>query len=340
MIAVISFTDKGRQLSARIAAALPAERWCFHTHTDDAAKPFSSIADLTAALFDQVDALVFVCAAGIAVRSVAPHLRSKAEDPAVLVVDDCGKYVISLLSGHLGGANALARSLAGAIGAEPVITTATDAGKAFSPDCYADSQNLAIGDLSAAKALAAAVLDGEPVGFVSRLQGYALPDGLQPDLTCRTGICITGSTQDRPFPTTLQLFPKDLVLGIGCKKGTSADQIEAHVQRCCSAAGIPAGRFRACATIDLKAHEPGLLTFCRRHKLPLVAYTAAELMATEGDFSASAFVEKTTGADNVCERSAVLCSGGRLLLRKTAGDGVTAAIAQELPPDPGRGERL
>ncbi|MBR3630416.1 MAG: cobalamin biosynthesis protein [Oscillospiraceae bacterium] len=329
MIAVISFTDKGRQLSGRIAAAFPAERWCFHTHTDDAAKPFLSVTDLTAGLFDRVDALVFVCAAGIAVRSVAPHLRSKAEDPAVLVVDDCGKYVIPLLSGHIGGANALAQELAAAIGAEPVITTATDAGKAFSPDCYAESHNLAIGDLSAAKAVAAAVLDGEPVGFVSRLHGYALPDGLSPEGLCRTGICITESTQDSPFTTTLQLFPRNYVLGIGCKKGTSAEQIEAHVQHCCAVGGIPAGRLRACATISLKAQEPGLLTFCRRHRLPLVTYTAEQLMAIDGVFSASAFVRETTGADNVCERSAVLCSGGRLLVRKTAANGVTAAIAQD-----------
>ena len=331
MIAVISYTEQGRLLSEKIAAALPehtAERYCLHTHTDAHAKPFFSTSDLTAQLFDTAQALVFVSAAGIAVRAVAPHLRSKATDPAVLVLDDCGNYVIPVLSGHLGGANALARTLAAALGAEPVITTATDAGKAFSPDCYAMAHDLAIGSLNAAKALAAAVLDGEPVGFVSRLHGYALPEGLSAEPSCRTGICITESTQDSPFPVTLQLYPRDLVLGIGCKKNTPADAIDAHVQAFLADNNIPFGRLRACATIDLKAEEPGLLTFCKQHKLPLTTYSAAELMAIDGDFSASAFVEKTTGADNVCERSAVLCSGGTLLLPKTAANGVTAAIAQ------------
>ena len=333
-IAVLSFTEQGRRLSERIAASLPdhtIERWCFHTHTDHAAKPFSSISTQTAELFDRVQALIFVSAAGIAVRAIAPLLRSKAEDPAVLVLDDSGNYVISLLSGHLGGANALARALADAIGAEPVITTATDAGKAFSPDCYAMEHDLALSDLSAAKAIAAAILDGEPVGFLSRLQGYVCPEALQADTACQKGICITESTQDSPFPVTLQLFPRDHVLGIGCKKDTPAEQIEAHVQQCCESAGIPITRICAVSTIDLKAQEPGLLSFCRRYKLPLVTYTADELMAVKGDFSASSFVLQTTGADNICERSAVLCSGGTLLLRKTAANGVTAAIARKEP---------
>ena len=331
-IAILSFTEKGRLLSQKMAAALPEDevkRFCHANHTDPEATPFSSTADQTAALFGMVQALIFVSAAGIAVRSIAPLVRSKAEDPAVLVADDCGNYVISLLSGHLGGANALTRTLAQAIGAEPVITTATDAGKAFSPDCYAQEHHLAIGDLTAAKALAAAVLDGEPVGFVSRLPGYDCPGGLQEKTDCRCGICITEAPEDRTFPVTLQLFPRSFVVGIGCRKGTSADRIEAHVWHCCDEAGIPITRLCAVSTIDIKAEEPGLLRFCTRHKLPLVAYTAEELMAVKGDFTASAFVLQTTGTDNVCERSAVLCSGGELVCRKTSSDSVTAAIARK-----------
>ena len=101
-------------------------------------------------------------------------------------------------------------------------------------------------------------------------------------------------------------------------------------QQPCSIVRMPT-RICAVSTIDLKAQEPGLLSFCRRYKLPLVTYTADELMAVKGDFSASSFVLQTTGADNICERSAVLCSGGTLLLRKTAANGVTAAIARKEP---------
>lgn len=330
MIAVISLTEQGRQLSARIAAVLPeAERWCFHKHTDAQAQPFTGIADLTAELFDRAQALVFVCAAGIAVRAVSPHLQSKASDPAVVVLDERGQFVIPVLSGHLGGANALARQLADALDAVPVITTATDTNGRFSPDCYAAENGLALNDLAAAKEIAAAVLDGEAVGFVSRLPGHPLPAGLTTDLSCRTGLCITENPQDAPFPVTLQLMPRDLVLGIGCKKDTSAETIARQVQLACEQAGVWPERLYACATISLKAQEAAILALCRARKLRLVTYTAEELMAVPGDFTASDFVRETTGADNVCERSAVLCSGGTLLLRKSAGEGVTVAIAEK-----------
>ena len=109
--AVISFTEKGRILSWKITGFLneahTAERFCFHTHTDEKSQSFDDVYALAAKLFNTCDALIFVCASGIAVRSIAPHIRSKASDPAVIVIDDCGKFVIPLLSGHIGGANRL-----------------------------------------------------------------------------------------------------------------------------------------------------------------------------------------------------------------------------------------
>lgn len=135
--AVISFTEKGRLLSQSITDFLNethyAERFCFHSHTDENSQSFDDIYALSAKLFNTCDALVFVCASGIAVRAIAPHIKSKASDPAVIVIDDCGKFVIPLLSGHIGGANRLAQLIAENIGAVPVITTATDVGGRFSP---------------------------------------------------------------------------------------------------------------------------------------------------------------------------------------------------------------
>ena len=117
--------------------------------------------------FGQADAIIFVCACGIAVRSIAPFVKSKKTDPAVLVVDECGKYVISLLSGHLGGANELAETVARLLGALPIITTATDLHHQFAVDVFAKKNGCAIASMKAAKEFSAAMLAGESVGFYS-----------------------------------------------------------------------------------------------------------------------------------------------------------------------------
>ena len=324
--ALISITEQGADLTARIAdlKLCSCIRYAHSAHADALAVPFDAVYALTKELFGTYDALVFECAAGIAVRAIAPCVHSKATDPAVLVLDENARFVIPLLSGHIGGANALALSLAEGLGAVPVITTATDSGGRFSPDSFAVANDLAITDLAAAKAVAAAVLQGEPIGLVSDVPYVNLPPELTQEDGTRIGIYIGTEKNRKPFPVTLHLIPRDLILGIGCRKGASAEQIESQLQ----AAGIPTERLKAAATIDRKAHEPGLLTFCKAHRLPLYTYTAQELQSVKGNFGASDFVRQTVGVDNVCERSAVLCAGGTLVYPKCAGNGVTCAAAQ------------
>ena len=328
--AIISLTENGRKLSALIAEKAvftETERYCFHSHSDDDSQSFDSLSGLVSGIFRKYDALVFVCACGIAVRAAAPHLRSKTTDPAVIVTDDCGKFVIPVLSGHIGGANALAERLAGLIGAQAAITTATDTGGRFSPDSFAAANGLIISDMAAAKAVAAAVLDSEKAGFASDYEYTGLPDDLSLSADCRTGLYV-GCENKTPFPVTLKLVPKNIVLGIGCKRGTPLETIERAVMSALSSAGISIERVTAAATIDLKADEQGLLGFCEKYGLKLTVYTAQELMAVKGDFTSSDYVKSVTGTDNVCERSAVRLSGGELVLRKTALDGVTAAAAE------------
>ena len=328
--AIISYTENGRLLSEKIAEEadfMTAERFCFYSHTDRSAKSFVGTAKLTEDIFHRYDALIYICASGIAVRAVAPHLRTKMTDPAVIVIDDCGRFVIPVLSGHIGGANVLALLLSELIGAQAVITTATDTGGRFSPDSFAKANGLLISDMQAAKSVAAAVLDGEKVGFVSDYEYSDLPSDITTGKGCRTGIYV-GCDNIQPFPVTLKLVPRNIVLGIGCRRGVECEDIELTVRAVLGAARIPLERIERIATVDLKADEKGLLAFCRKHGLEMSVYTAQELMETEGDFTRSHFVRTVTGADNVCERSAVRCSGGRLLLRKTAHDGVTVAAAE------------
>jgi cobalt-precorrin 5A hydrolase len=218
--------------------------------------------------------------------------------------------------------------LADALGNTAVITTATDVGGQFSPDSFAVANGLIITDLAAAKEIAAEVLDDEKVGFSTEYRHGGLPDELTEFGVCRTGIYVGTEPDVKPFDVTLRLVPRNIVLGIGCKKGASAEAIETAVNSALSQAGIDPERVSGVASIDLKAREEGLLRFCERRDIELRTYSADELMVLSGDFDSSDFVRETTGADNVCERSAVLCSGGRLVLHKTSFDGVTVAAAE------------
>lgn len=334
-IAVISLTERGRMLSVRIADALSAfeiRRFCFYKHTDKNAEKYDDLSALIARIFADFDALVFVCACGIAVRMTAPHIRSKKHDPAVIAADDRGQFVIPLLSGHLGGANALAKLLADAVGAQAVITTATDIGGQFSPDSFAKANDLLLTDLDAAKQIAAAVLSGEKIGLSCAYPFRNLPPELTVTDDAEYGIVIADTTEFTPYPVTLHLIPKNIAVGIGCKKGTSAQKIKDAVQAAFAEQHLSAERICKAASIDLKSGETGLLRFCDDFNIPLLTYPADELMRIQGDFAHSDFAEQVTGADNICERSAVMCAGGRLILRKTARDGVTAAAA-EIPVD-------
>lgn len=331
--AVISFTENGRLLSQKIADFLnevhTAERFCFRSHSDERAQGFDNICTLVSELFSTCDALVFVCASGIAVRAIAPHIRSKASDPAVIVIDDCGKFVIPILSGHIGGANRLAQLIAENIGSVPVITTATDVGGRFSPDSFAKANGLVITNFDAAKKIASAVLDGEKAGLLSEYPCKNIPSEICVGEDCKIGIYIGTDDEKKPFETTLFLPPKNIVVGIGCKRGTSCEKIEGHVKACFETAKISEERLCAAATISIKSDEKGLLEFCRKRKIRLLTYSAEELMNVNGDFEGSDFVLKTTGTDNVCERS-IVRSGARLIQPKTAENGVTAALG-ELP---------
>ena len=355
--------------------------------------------------FGQVDAIVFVTASGIAVRSVAEHLAHKSEDPAIVCMDECGKHVISLVSGHAGGANALTQMLADVMWATPVITTATDVEGRFSIDEYAREHNLVVTDWAKAKAISAEVLaaGAEPVwvdeaagsqeeekneceiGKEQKSTGIDVGkienDGCKNEVDgCenRVGGCENridgcgnrinvkrlqiGSHQVIITPQdgsvdvqTLQLIPRCIVAGVGCKKGTPVDKIEHAVQDAFAKAGLRMEALCAVVSIDLKKEEAGLLEFCETRNVPFETYAAEELQAVPGTYSASEFVSGVTGVDNVCERSAVKYASehgmkqdqpllgrqakhgellirkqaqdGELLLRKQAYGGVTVALA-------------
>lgn len=330
--AIISVTEKGRVLSQKIFDFLSekhtVKRFCFDKHSDEFSESFSDIYSAAKEIFFSSDALIFVCSCGIAVRSIAPLIRSKTDDPAVIAVDDCGKFAVPVLSGHIGGANGVAEIIAESIGAIPVITTATDAGGRFSPDLFSAANNLIIEDMRAARIVAAAVLEGEKIGIKSDYEYINPPSEISEKTPCRTGIFISSDLTEKPFEITLKLIPKNIVVGIGCKKNTPYEIIKAQIEKTFEAAKTDIRRICAAATVSLKSDEAGLLEYCENTGISLHTYTAAELMSIDGDFESSEFVLQQTGADNVCERSAVKCSGGKLVIKKSAGNGVTVAAAE------------
>lgn len=322
-LAMLAFSEKGLQLAGRLQALLSgggdisAER-C----------PKSGLQSWTAQHFDTADALVFIGAAGIAVRAVAPFADSKARDPAVLVIDECAEFVIPLLSGHIGGANALAKRIAMLLGARAVITTATDCNGLFAIDSWAAERGYAIINPERIKQVSARLLSGGAIRLKSSFATVLAPE-LAGEITL---------TDSPPFDvkigikasngSALHLIPRVLTLGVGCKKVTPASEIHAAFDRLCADLHLEPRAFCQVCSIDLKAKEMGLLDFCRDIGLPLVTFSAQALAALPGDFTASDFVRQVTGVDNICERSAVLGSAGTLLAKKRMFNGVTMAVAR------------
>lgn len=369
-LAVISFTVNGTRLNRKLGTVLEQKLQVFRyvkskqpQVLEEAGKQpecmvwQGSLNDWAKEMFASMDALLFIGATGIAVRAIAPFVQDKFYDPAVLVMDELGQFCIPLLSGHVGGANELAETISCLIESQPVITTATDVNHQFAVDVFARKNRLKITDRKLAKEISAELLAGRKVGFFSDFSWKGtLPAGVCEGVICEKNIWITinarqikgdldGRTQNNIHSNELEscltennalkLVPPVIVLGIGCRKGTPAEQIQSAINQLLKAQNLHPLSIAAIATIDLKKEEPGLLAVAEAFQIPLICYSSEELASVPGDFSESAFVKQVTGVGNVCERAALKMAqerGGYLVCHKTIYDGVTVAAAQ-IPRD-------
>lgn len=318
---LIAFTQRGNALALRLAETLSGRG-----HQAACTRGGLKAEEWAGRAFSRSNGLIFVGATGIAVRAIAPYLRHKSTDPAVVVVDEGGQFVIPILSGHLGGANDLAREIAALIDATPVITTATDVNGVFAVDQWARRQGLLVCNPEGILSISSRLLAGETVGFFS-------PWPIAGEMP--RGLCLVprGEAQvvldlHRPEGDALWLCPKGLRIGMGCRRGTPAATLRSLLEEVLTQEGIPEKAVCALCTIDLKKDELGLQELARELGVPLTTYSAQKLAQVPGDFTSSPFVEQITGVDNVCERAA-LASGGALLQKKTAKDGATVALAIE-----------
>ena len=345
--AVISVSKEGARLGRRVRAGLSGEGMLYERKGSESggdAIYFNRTLALTSEIFTKYDGLLFIMASGIAVRAVAPHVVSKASDPAVLVMDECGKHCISLLSGHLGGANAWAREVASLTGADPVITTATDVHERRAPDDVARELMMRVEPLGALKPVNSLIAEGKRVSWfldidtegapsiAERLQKKGIsvlplsklerdaPDGC---------IVITNESFHSPIPFVC-LRPKNLYVGIGCKRGTGEELIQSAFEKALALAGAYDYQVASLASVDAKADEKGLLDFASHIHLPIHFYKAEELrkITEEYDMSISKFVENTIGVGNVCQSAALMESmKGKTLLPKTKFVSATVSIA-------------
>ncbi|MCI6100722.1 MAG: cobalamin biosynthesis protein [Selenomonas sp.] len=314
---------------------------------------FPRIVPATADLFPRYDALVFLMATGIVVRSIAPLVRSKLADPAVVVLDEQTRHVISLLSGHVGGANALTRQLAAALGSDPVITTATDVEGKVAPDAIAGRLGLVPEPHRAILSVNRAVLEGaqircliddalpladfyqeqlEALGYEVFFRGVGI---LPKEGETRPVVEVVITLHPEEFPAHkksggLFLRPERLVAGVGCRRGTSWEEIRAALSDACGRIGVPIEGVSCLASTAFKRDEIGLLTLADAYGIPIHFFeneALAEVIKTYG-LRESDFVKKTIGIGNVAESAALREAGphSRIALGKTKYEKVTVAL--------------
>lgn len=335
-IAILSVSRQGYALSEKLKERYPQA--VLYTSgpwgSKDALPIEPNLKTLTGKLFTEMEALVFVMASGIAVRMIAPYLQGKDQDPGVLVLDDLGKWVIPILSGHLGGANALAQEMAANLGAQAVVTTATDGRGLTAVDLLAMKYSWVITSLEAAKGATAALLEGQTLGvYTQRKLAEPLPEGyLRLDKLEASEdlwrIVATPYTRE-PLSREVWLIPRCITLGIGCRRDTSFEAVREMVTRTLNELNLDPRSISKIATIDLKADEPALIALSQGLGAPLITYTPEILGTVAQQFVQSEFVKQTTGVGAVAEPAGLLASGGRCLQPRLADNGITLSIWED-----------
>lgn len=373
-LAIISFTENGIKLSQTVAKSLSGSKVTLYTkcsrYTAEDLKVQrvkESLQVWTAQRMAEGDALLFIGACGIAVRAIAPNLTDKLHDVPVLVMDEEGQYVIPILSGHVGGANELARELADLIDARPVITTATDVQKKFAVDLFAKRNHLEIMNKDGIAKVSAKALAGRQLTIAVRAQniecyhskfcevreedfteaenqllqeasmhkhdwevcGVEPPLRLVPYVKNQQIDIVVSETPDNKN-ALIWLRPKRYVVGMGCRKNKDTEELLGFYQETLEQAMVELGEVYALASIDKKRDEPGLLAISERMRIPFFTYTAEELNRVGACVHSSEFVKAQVGVDNVCERAALAGCGanGALIYEKHVFDGMTIAIAE------------
>lgn len=337
---ILYFTQTGSVLAAKLARELARVENVTYASGKGCCKEW------TAEHFRKGNVLVYIGACGIAVRAVAPHIGSKETDPAVIVIDEKGENVIPILAGHLGGANEWARKIAELTKGKAVLTTATDVNGIFAVDLFAKENQLLIGDLKKAARFTASLLEEGKAsvvtprkyadviqfedGIPAELQAYDLPDEQLAGQHGENVALITPDVEPSTNPDApLRLIPRCVILGMGCRKGKSYEELRDFAEGTLQELGLDREAVCAIASIDVKKEEPGLVSLAADLGVPLQTFNAEELEKTELEnwtFMESDRVREFVGTGNVCERAAAAAGARKILIGKTAKDGMTICV--------------
>jgi len=350
-LAIIALTKSGANLGTLLKKKLPQAHLYVPKKLGLKGVRFKSfsqdLGELFAGLINQYSGFICIMATGIVVRTVSPFLFHKSVDPAVVVVDEKGKSAISLISGHLGGANELAKNVASMTGGEPVITTATDVHETLALDLLAKQLNCKNTDFSLLKRCNYALLHGEKVGIYPALLKPYIPHAEKTNIrfyksaknllksNCLYKIIITNKQIKRDVigqkgkGTVVLLNPKNLVVGIGCNRDTTSSEIEDTVKGFFDGWRLSFQSIKKIATVNLKSREKGLISFARTHNFEVEFFTTRQLNKVCCPTPPSKSSLRAIGSKGVCEPAALLGAEVKsLLYPKKKTPNVTVAVAE------------
>ena len=298
------------------------------------------LGDFMEQLFVRYDYLICIMATGIVVRVIAPYVVSKFKDPAVIVLDERGENVISLLSGHMGGANEMTRKMSRLLKAHPVITTATDVNEKAALDCIAKSLDAYIEDFrEQVKTVNYGLVNGEKIGLYIRgdykvdERGFVRLDTLEQEVLMRKL-----SEMDRVIyisheaetcishPHLIKVVPRRFVLGVGCKKYTQRAHMLEHFNRYMEKHGLDRHSISKIGSIILKKDEDAIIGLGESLEVPFEVFTKEEIAKVEALFEGSSFVKQSVGVTCVAEPVAYLLGSGEIILPKEKYEGITFAL--------------
>lgn len=319
---LISATQKGNKIGIRLKQAFPRLEIVTREQMVE-----QGLKDITKKAVESHNTIIFVASTGIAVRAIAPWVNDKREDPAVIVIDSEGRYVISLLSGHIGGANNITQEIAAHLGSMPIITTATDQLGIVAPDMISQEYHLIIESMEKCKEISVQLIQGEKVAFIDHDHLIPLPKGYvdaNEEAKCRVVV----SNQWNVSQADLQLIRKNIVLGIGCRKDVDPTKMRKYILRELEIVNIHPLAVEEIVSIDIKKDEKCILELSKYLQVPFKVYSKEEINQLDYDFQGSDFVESQVGVRGVSEPCVIL-AGAQVIKKKSKFEGMTLCIGKK-----------
>jgi cobalt-precorrin 5A hydrolase len=338
--AVVTLSAKGLETALKVGESFESDIYTLEKYIKDDmdnlnVKAFPvKFKDFNGYLFENYRTIVYIMATGIVVRDIAPYIKHKSVDPAVLVMDGKGDFVISLLSGHLGGANEKALKLAEKIGAQPVITTMSDVVGKTAVDIIAMKLDCAIGSFESAKIVTSDIINDDIVSITGEyeIKSENLPVNIVmgDNKKAKSRIVLSNKRDICLNEADALLIPRNIVLGVGCRRDTPFHKIDDFIKDEMKRNNLKMKSVKRISSIDLKSNEKGLIEFGEKQGVEFITYSAEELVKYEDKFGVSEFVKKITGVGSVSETSGYIGSNfGKKITDKTAKDGMTLSIWEE-----------